>query len=93
MAFADDEETPAKMKQDLRKIIDTWEVRLGAQQSSNVGAEESLASRSSRLSSFLHAYWHDIAKKQLKTRYGLVKDNPAHVVRAKEAIAKRKKKT
>ncbi len=88
--FAGDIDTPDDIRQAVIACIALNQVRyeggdfLGDSTGPSQGAQHAMCCKSSQLSHEMHSLFHDIARRRIETRYGLVMDNPEHAVRMRD---------
>lgn len=89
LQLANDKETPEEVKQKILDTIKKYEIRyaggnfLGDEKGPSDGANMAVACRKSLLVDEMHSLFHTIASMRIKTRYGLIIDNPASTVRCR----------
>lgn len=91
--FAGDKDTPEEVRQRIIRCVTTCRVYFDADMpglGDSPANEYVAACRLSKMSQEMHRIFHDIARMHLKTRYGVVMDNPEAAVRARDAYAERR---
>lgn len=98
--LAGDLDTPEDIRQAIIRCILTNKVHyeggdklgshIGGVWCESIGARNAVVSRYSTLSRELHSLFHSIASRRIETRYGMIADNPAAAVRARDRHAEEK---
>lgn len=88
--FAGDIDTPDDIRQAIIGCIAVHAIRyeggdfMGDSTGKCEATSYAVVSKRSKLSAEMHSLWHEIARRRLQPRYGLVMDNPEYAVRARD---------
>lgn len=95
--LAGDRDTPEDVRREIIKCILTNKVHyeggdklgshIGGIWCPSIGAQRAVISKQSALSKELHSLFHTIASRRIETRYGVIMDNPAAAVMARDRHA------
>lgn len=88
--YAGDIDTPEDVRQAIIACIALHSIRydggdfMGDSTGPCEATRYAIVAKRSKLSTEMHSLWHDIARRRLQPRYGLVMDNPEHAVNARD---------
>lgn len=79
-----DREFPDDLREQIQGIIAIRRVRTGPNEPETRAREMARVTRSSLLISDLHTAFHVVAQRRVKTRFGLLSDNPRQILAARD---------